>query len=113
MRQALLQRLLHRLAAHHLGQVGRRGLAARRRLLAARSAERREAHQGALPPARNLFGDGGAAAFLQTEQSYDVPLPSSASSMSFCEVKFFSGVLSCLKQGRGLWMFSLRYAWNS
>ena len=41
----------------------------------------------ALPPARDLFGDEGAAAFLQTEQSYDVQLPSSASSMgsSPCE----------------------------
>ena len=41
----------------------------------------------ALPPARDLFGDEGAAAFLQTEQSYNVQLPSSASSMgsSPCE----------------------------
>ena len=41
----------------------------------------------ALPPARDLFGDEGAATFLQTEQSYDVQLPSSASSMgsSPCE----------------------------
>ena len=41
----------------------------------------------ALPPARDLFGDEGAAAFLQTEQNYNVQLPSSASSMgsSPCE----------------------------
>ena len=41
----------------------------------------------ALPPARDLFGDEGAATFLQTEQSYNVQLPSSASSMgsSPCE----------------------------
>ena len=56
-------------------------------LLAALSDAKLTKVRDALPPARDLFGDEGAAAFLQTEQSYDVPLPSSASSMgsSPCE----------------------------
>ena len=56
-------------------------------LLAALSDAKLTKVRDALPPARDLFGDEGAAAFLQTEQSYDVQLPSSASSMgsSPCE----------------------------
>ena len=56
-------------------------------LLAALSDAKLTKVRDALPPARDLFGDEGAAAFLQTEQSYNVQLPSSASSMgsSPCE----------------------------
>ena len=56
-------------------------------LLAALSDAKLTKVRDALPPARDLFGDEGAATFLQTEQSYDVQLPSSASSMdsSPCE----------------------------
>ena len=56
-------------------------------LLAALSDAKLTKVRDALPPARDLFGDEGAVAFLQMEQSYDVQLPSSASSMdsSPCE----------------------------
>ena len=44
-------------------------------LLAALSDAKLTKVRDALPPARDLFGDEGAAAFLQTEQSYNVQLP--------------------------------------
>ena len=65
-------------------------------LLAALSDAKLTKVRDALPPARDLFGDEGAAAFLQTEQSYDVQLPSSASSMdsSPCESRGSSSGLA-------------------